>query len=143
MSSKRPTATILFASALSVLMLAACAQEAPAESADVTDKPRLLALSARGTEPFWRIDITDEKITLTRPDTPVETAVGPVPVAVGGGLISLGTAGPPAVKVAMTEGECSDGMSDLKYPYKAEVQWGDQTFKGCGFETAQEPKEGE
>jgi uncharacterized membrane protein len=39
-------------------------------------------------------------------------------------------------------GECSDGMSDLKYPMSAEVVLVNETLKGCAARTAELPKEG-
>jgi uncharacterized membrane protein len=136
-------------SAIGVL-LAACQPEAsgggeavsradvPAESA--TALP--IALSARGTEPFWRMDVTDDEFKLARADAPVQTAKQ-VAVAVAVGYISLISGPSPSVHAEFTKGECSDRMSDLKYPYSVKVTWGAETLKGCGFPTAEEPHEGE
>ena len=52
-------------------------------------------------------------------------------------------AGAMPVTVTITKGECSDGMSDLKFDYSAQVVWGAETLKGCGFPTAAQPHEGE
>ncbi len=144
------------------LLLAACAPEAPGggESAPPADAPapapdasapaepsppaeaEPIALSALGTEPFWRVDITNDEFKLTRPDAPAQTARR-VAVAVGTGYISLVSGPSPNVHASFTKGECSDGMSDLKYPYKVEIRWGAETLKGCGFPTAEQPREGQ
>jgi len=38
--------------------------------------------------------------------------------------------------------ECSDGMSDLKYPMTAEVVLMSETLRGCASKTAERPREG-
>lgn len=114
----------------------------PAAAVSPTAEVEPIALSALGTEPFWRVDITNEEFKLSRPDTPAQTAKR-VAVAVGAGYISLVSGPSPTVRAAFTKGECSDGMSDLKYPYKVELTWGSETLKGCGFETAKQPREGQ
>lgn len=147
--------------ALSVtaFLLAACSPEAPGggEAQPPADAPspapapaepsppadvQPIAFSASGTEPFWRVDVTNEKIVLTRPDAAAQTVTG-VTASVSGQAVSMASAGPPAVQVVLAKGDCSDGMSDLTYPYKAEVKWGGETLKGCGFETAKQPREGQ
>jgi len=114
---------------------------APAEQPPAEAQP--IAFSARGTEPFWRVDITNEKITLTRPDAPAQTVTGVTAAVVSGQAVNLASVGPPAVQAAFTLEACSDGMSDLTYPYKVEVRWGAEVLKGCGFLTAKEPREGQ
>lgn len=141
--------------ALSVtaFLLASCSPEAPGGGdalppADAPAEPsppadvQAIAMSASGAEPFWRVDITNQGLTLTRPDAPAETAKG-VDVTIAGDGINMASAGPPAAHATFTKGECSDGMSDLKYPYKVELTWGSETLKGCGFETAKQPREGQ
>lgn len=149
---------IIALSAIAVL-LAACQPEAPGggEALPPADAPSApstpaapsppaeaqdVAFSASGTEPFWRIDIKNDQITLTRPDAPAATATSAA-LTIGTGMSWTATAGSSAVTVKLTKGECSDGMSDLKYPYVAEVTWGAETLKGCGFPTAEQPHEGE
>jgi uncharacterized membrane protein len=149
--------------AASALALAACdrpAEEAPggmdapppadapaaAPAADPA-APFRVDFSASGTEPFWRVDIKGTDITLSGPVT--ETIPAPH-VAANAGLAATGDAatwtaqaGTTPVVVKVTKGDCSDGMSDLTYPYSAEVSWGGQTLKGCGFPTAEQPREGQ
>ena len=44
--------------------------------------------------------------------------------------------------VTFRAGECSDGMSDLKYPMNAEVVLLNETLRGCAARTAELPREG-
>lgn len=137
------------------LLLAACQPEAPGggEAAPPADAPASapavdpaaefkVDFSARGNEPFWRVDIKGSDIVLTRPDAPAATATGASLAATDGQAAWTAQAGAATVTVSLTRGDCSDGMSDLKYGYSAQVTWGDETLKGCGFATAAEPREG-
>ena len=144
------------------LLLAACAPEAPGggESAPPADAPApapeasappaadpaapyKVDFSARGNEPFWRIDIKGTEIVLTRPDASPTTAANAGLAVQAGKAIWTAQAGATPVVVEVSPGECSDGMSDLKYAWSAEVKWGSETLKGCAFPTAAEPREGQ
>lgn len=158
MSRLRPIA-VLFASTLA---LAACAQEAPGGAdapppadapveapapAPDASAPFKVEFSASGTEPFWRVDIKGSDITLSGPATEMvampHTATNAGLAATDGAATWTAQAGATPVVVKVTKGDCSDGMSDLTYPYNAEVKWGATTFKGCGFPTAEQPREGQ
>lgn len=151
---RRIAAVSVFA-VLSSLALAACkpAEEAPGgmdapppadapapapapDPAEVFKAP----ISARGTEPFWRIDVKGAELVRTGPEGSV-TATNAGFGYNGGKAVWTAQAGMTPVALSLTAGECSDGMSDLKYPYTADVKWGDENLKGCGFLTADEPKE--
>jgi uncharacterized membrane protein len=137
--------------------LAACSPEAPGggEAAPPADAPApappaadpaagfKVDFSARGNEPFWRVDIKGADISLTRPDAPAVTAANAGLAATANQAIWTARAGQSPVVVTVTRGDCSDGMSDLAYSYQAEVKWGAETLKGCAFPTAEEPREGQ
>lgn len=138
-------------------LLAACSPQAPGggEAQPPADAPApgpaavpadfAGEFSAVGNEPFWRIDIKGTDIVLTRPG---ET--GPEPVATTAANAGLAAsadaatwtaqAGATPVVVKVARADCSDGMSDAKYDYTAEVVWGAETLRGCGFPTARRPK---
>lgn len=141
-------------------LMSACAPEAPGggEAAPPADAPApepapppaadpgaefKVDFSVAGNEPFWRIDIKGQTLTLVGPwaenvDPDVATNAGLA--ATADSAIWTAQAGTTPVVVKVTRGECSDGMSDAKYLYSAEVTWGSETLKGCGFPTAQQPK---
>jgi len=101
-------------------------------------------ISLRGTEPFWAVEITDgTTFRLMRPDHPDLTAEAPGAAMSPGGAtwIAKGAKGE-QLTVTLKMGECSDGMSDLKYPMTAEVVLVNETLKGCAAKTAELPKEG-
>lgn len=150
MSRMRRT-TVLFSSALSVLMLAACAQEAPggADAPPPADAPvatvseYAVDFAARGNEPFWRADVKGTTITITRPEPPEVVATNAALGTAGTTGTWTAQAGTTPVVLVVTKAPCSDGMSDLKYDYAAELREGDVVFKGCAFPLSAEPREGE
>jgi uncharacterized membrane protein len=145
---------VLFASALSTLILAACAQEAPggADAPPPADAPAeapaapvseyAVDFGARGTEPFWRADVKGTTITITRPEPPEVVATNAALGTSGTTGTWTAQAGTTPVVLTVTKAACSDGMSDLKYDYTAELREGDAVFKGCAFPLSAEPKEG-
>jgi uncharacterized membrane protein len=150
-------ATVLFASALLALSLTACAQEAPggadapppadAPAAPVTEAPAAseyaVDFGARGTEPFWRADVKGATITITRPEPPEVVATNAALGTSGTTATWTAQAGTTPVVLVVSKAPCSDGMSDLKYDYTAELKEGDQVFKGCAFPLSAEPREGQ
>lgn len=148
----------IIALSTAALLLAACQPQAPgggdaqppADAPAATPAPAAdpgaafkVDFSASGTEPFWRVDIKGTDIVLTRPDAPAVTATNAGLAATDAAATWTAQAGAAAVTVTVTAGECSDGMSDLKYSYTAQVVWGGETLKGCGFPTAAQPREGQ
>lgn len=147
--------SIVFAAA-SLLMLAACSPQAPDGAAapppaDAPATPPAAApipeefsgdMDARGTEPFWGLQIRDTQITLQRPDHPVLVGPNPGLVMKDGKAVWETQAGTNRLVATLSLAACSDGMSDLKYAYAAEVVLGGETLKGCAGKADAMPKEG-
>lgn len=141
---------------IAVLMLSACAPEAPGGGdavppadapagvpppAQAPGEPQVVApidpaapfkqdFVLAGTEPFWRVDVKGTTMVLTRPE--------PEPVVTGTGATLAATSGKAtwttqAMTATVTAKTCSDGMSDRVYSYEAEVKVGDLMLKGCGI----------
>lgn len=147
---------------LAMLVLAACQPQDPdgqpaappadAPAAPATATPAATSggmdigqpISARGTEPFWALDVTGgTKFKLTRPDQPDVLAEAPgAAMSPDGATWVAKSAKGEQLTVTLKMGECSDGMSDLKYPMSAEVVLVNETLKGCAAKTAELPKEG-
>jgi uncharacterized membrane protein len=114
---------------LAALALYACGPEPAAEtpaSAPVS------ALHALGTEPFWSADLGDGRLSLTRPDHPPVS--GPATLVSSGGARFLWEAKATdgrTIRMRVAAGDCSDGMSDRRYPLKVEIDVGDEHLKGC------------
>jgi uncharacterized membrane protein len=80
-----------------------------------------------GTEPFWGGRIRADGLTLSRPGQPEVSAANPG-VRVEG---DAGTWGTGHLVFRLTPEACSDGMSDRRYPYHAEVRFNGAVLKGC------------
>lgn len=101
-------------------------------------------ITALGTEPFWSLAITEgTKFKLTRPDQPdlLAEAPGSAMSPDGATWVAKGAKGE-QLTVMLKPGECSDGMSDRKYPMTAEVVLQGVTLKGCAVKTSEMPKGG-
>ena len=136
-----------FAALGAVLALAACNQPAPAEPAPPAPEPAPAPepvkaeingvdltqdLRALGTEPFWAVEITQAGLKTSGVDKPERTApnAGPT-MEPGRATWTATTSDGQALKVTLTAGPCSDGMSDRTYPLNAEVALAGETLKGC------------
>lgn len=142
----------------SLLALAACSPQAPdgSDAPPPADAPPAAAppaatpipeafagdLDARGTEPFWGLQIRGTQITLQRPDHPNAVGNNPGLRMQDGKAVWETQAGKDRLVVTLTMQACSDGMSDLNYAYAAEVVIGPETLKGCAGKAGAMPKEG-
>ncbi|MEO1648689.1 MAG: hypothetical protein AAFR32_07715 [Pseudomonadota bacterium] len=96
------------------------------------------AITVLGTEPFWGLDIGAEAngahaARYTTPDNMDGAAFALARFSGNNGLGFSGELEGKPVQVAITPGECSDGMSDRTYPFAATVMLGDDTLFGCAY----------
>ncbi|MCJ2179746.1 COG3650 family protein [Novosphingobium album (ex Hu et al. 2023)] len=101
------------------------------------------AVKVTGTEPFWGGEISGGHFTYTTPENPGGFDVPVSRFAGRGGLSFSGEAEGKALTLAITPGECSDGMSDRKYPFVVTLRLGDELRQGCGWTARQAPVGGE
>ncbi len=91
-----------------------------------------------GTEPFWSLDISPAGMVFQTPGSSPVTYPFNASKSNGGTLefnSSVNTeTGKSTLKVILTPGDCSDGMSDIRYPYFAEVIRDGQQLRGCAKE---------
>ena len=84
---------------------------------------------AIGTEPFWAVTVKGSVATLERPDkAPAHFSVRREED--GGAVRYLGD----GFTLTLTEGPCSDGMSDAVWSDRVAVAFAEGTLKGCGGE---------
>lgn len=116
-------------------MAPAEASRAPAPPSTVSDFSQ--PITARGNEPFWALTIDGVRFRLTRPDHPDVTAQAPGAAIQPGRAVWVAKA-PDGQQLTVTlyVSECSDGMSDRKYPMTAEVALFGETLHGCAAKTA-------
>lgn len=130
-----------FAMTLSLLVLAACQSGDTPENlpggADDTRPFAGIAEGARinfaGTEPFWGGHVQGEQLLWTTPDNSEGTSVIVERFAGRGGLSYSGALDAELFTIAITPGNCSDGMSDRTYPFVATVTLGDLLLTGCAW----------
>lgn len=116
---------------VSAFALAACGQ-APDTALSSDDAPQQMfgQVRASGTEPFWGLVVSPQDgLILTEAGAMEVRAPHVPPEAVDGG--ARFTSG--RLDFTVTEGVCSDGMSDIAYPLKARVVVGDRTLVGCAY----------
>jgi uncharacterized membrane protein len=80
-----------------------------------------------GTEPFWGGRIQADGLTLSRAGQPDVMAAN-TGVRVAGDVGAWGVGG---LVFRLEPEPCSDGMSDRRYDYRAEVTVNGQVLKGC------------
>lgn len=92
---------------------------------------------AVGNEPFWSLDIIPSEKIIALKDVGVEkTYVFPFKAAkVVGNTFTYQTTNDrkQTLKAIIIKEPCSDGMSDRKYNYSAQVTINGKTLKGCAF----------
>lgn len=110
-------------------------------SETVAETPDQVFFKAIGTEPFWGVEISNNQIKYTTPEDPEGILFpGNKPVRVMDANIktyqSKSAAG--EIKITISYGKCSDGMSDMEHDYSVAValkKKGEKEFKdlrGCG-----------
>jgi uncharacterized membrane protein len=126
------------------LALSACGKPAPQPAPAPAPKPATpntaldlsQPITANGTEPFWSLNIDGRRFRLSRPEQPDLVATSPGATIMPGRAtwIAMGPAG--QMTVTLYVSDCSDGMSDRRYPMTAEVAVLNETLHGCAAKTA-------
>jgi uncharacterized membrane protein len=91
------------------------------------------AVTLIGTEPFWNLAITGEEGVWTTPENQPGTRIAVTRFAGNNGLGFTATLDRKPLTATLTPGECSDGMSDRRFPYVATIALGEETLRGCGY----------
>ncbi len=86
-----------------------------------------------GTEPFWGGQVAGPTLTYSTPETPDGTPIAVTRFAGRGGVSWTGTLQDRPFHLAITEGQCSDGMSDRTYPFTATLQVLGEQRQGCAW----------
>ena len=139
--------------AMSVFALSACSNPEPAAAPAEPAAPGAAVLGgvdltqplrALGTEPFWSVELTADRLAYDSPEGGETTASRPDMVLQGTvagfeGVTDKGS----TLSLTLTATECSDGMSDRTYPLTAIVKLGDRTLTGCAASSAALERAGE
>lgn len=90
-------------------------------------------IRALGTEPFWNATVAGDRLTYSTPDDPAGQTAAVARFAGNSGLAFNGALGGRSFDMVVTQGACSDGMSDRSYPYTVTLQIGEERREGCAF----------
>ena len=100
-----------------------------------TKAPERAEYRAIGTEPFWAVTVRGSVATLQRPDkVPIRFAVEREDDRRT--LRYLGE----SFTMTVSQGPCSDGMSDAIWSDRVQIAFGEGTLKGCGGERDDDPE---
>jgi uncharacterized membrane protein len=89
-------------------------------------------LIARGTEPFWAVEVDGGRLVWKTPDQPEGMAVSAGRRIDGAGVRYVAR-DDSMFELAIAAGRCSDGMSDLVYPFIATWTHDGRTWRGCAL----------
>lgn len=96
-----------------------------------------------GTEPFWSINVEKSGIVFHHMDEEPMAYPYQPPQKQANSQVYETSTGDSKLKIIVTEGKCSDGMSEGEYPYTVQVERDGQTYKGCAYLMGQNPAQGQ
>ena len=85
------------------------------------------------TEPFWSGDVSGQTLTYSTPENIDGSIIQVQRFAGNNGLSFSGVLEGASFDMAITPGECSDGMSDRTYPFTVTLKVGGEQRSGCAW----------
>lgn len=126
--------------------LSACSGDSPADGDRAASTFEAIApgetVQFTGTEPFWGGEVTGDTLTYSTPENIDGVEIDVERFAGLGGVSWSGELDGQPFDLSITEGECSDGMSDRTYPFTATLSVRGETRRGCAW-TERRPFEGD
>ena len=86
---------------------------------------------ALGTEPFWSVEVSPDQLRYSTPEDIPGAVFAARRSADAGGITYTGSLGDAGVVLRISAGQCSDGMSDTVYAYRAALTLADRELRGC------------
>ena len=87
---------------------------------------------AFGTEPFWNVNVENTKLTYTTPEDQAGVVMEGTRRTLPDGVEISGQHDGKSFVLSVSNGTCSDGMSDNSYSLVSTFRHGDIDYKGCG-----------
>jgi len=132
--------TLLLACSPAVPDAGAPAHEATATRGDTDPAAFPASLQAAGVEPFWSVKVEGEALAYTTPETmDAPRRLQATRRIDADGLHLAGEDGGVPFRLDVRRAPCSDGMSDMAYPFSVSWRLGETTAKGCAFDPASPP----
>lgn len=136
--------SVILLAALSACQASTSSETLPGDAGDKT--PFALigeeeTVRFTGTEPFWGGQVTGTTLTYSTPENIDGSAIQVTRFAGRGGVSWSGTHMGARFALALTPGQCSDGMSDRTYPYVATLEVAGEQRSGCAW-TQRQPYTG-
>ena len=91
----------------------------------------LLAYRVVGTEPFWGIRVDGDALHFTTMEDQAGKHLTGTHTLREDGVRYVGNDGTTAFQLDIVRGQCSDGMSDTVYAFKASFRHGTTDYSGC------------
>ncbi len=89
------------------------------------------AFRAVGTEPFWSALVEGANLSYSTPETPDGATVAVTRRNSGAGVVYAGTIDGKPIELEVRRETCSDGMSDMVYPFAVARRIGPDSQRGC------------
>lgn len=103
------------------------------EGQGCAEAPADFAFKAHGTEPFWSITVSGNRLVFERPDVAaLQTVFDGIEVEGEVRRIHADTA-IGRIDLQLNRKPCSDGMSDTLFAWTAQLQLDAQTWQGCAY----------
>jgi len=90
--------------------------------------------AANGNEPFWRLHIRENGMSMWSMDSPGERTFPPGEMDEEGALVTFNVSDPDAaIQVVLEKQRCTDSMSGSRYQYVATVDIDGRRLSGCAL----------
>lgn len=89
------------------------------------------AFTARGNEPFWRVQVEDGTLHYSTPELQPGKTLQARRAGVGTGVTFSGLDAGQPFTLRITHVPCQDSMSGESFEFTATFQYGDQSMTGC------------
>ena len=103
----------------------------PPQTAPAPVGERFVAL---GTEPFWSVEVSPGQLRFSTPEDIPGATFAAQRSADAASITYTGMLNGKAARLRIAPGQCSDGMSDTVYAYRATFTLADLELSGCARE---------
>jgi len=104
----------------------------PSDAHGCNEPAPTYVVAARGNEPFWSIEVADDKLTWRQPEEPQELVIDAVQSEDAEGAVGYtGSAQGHTIEVFIEAQSCRDSMSGAYFAYSARATFDGKSLKGC------------